>query len=240
MFGLIGYPLEHSFSPGYFAKKFEREQIDAGYQPFLLEDIRQFPELLLRYPALKGLNVTIPYKEEIIPYLDDLDPVAAAVGAVNTIRIDGGRLWGYNTDVAGFMQSLKPLLNQKDKAALILGSGGAAKAAAYGLKQMNFSCHFVSRHKIPGGFLYSELTDALMERHTLIINTTPLGMFPDIQSAPDIPYSCLSEEHLCYDLVYNPAETSFLHHAKMRGARIKNGLEMLILQAEAAWSIWNA
>lgn len=238
VYGLIGYPLEHSFSPEYFKKKFQREHIPAIYQLFPLKNIAAFPELLSNHPGLKGLNVTIPYKKQIIPYLDSLDPVAEAVAAVNVIRIDKGRLTGYNTDVTGFMQSLKPLLTPDDRAALILGSGGAAHAVAYGLKQLNVQYRFVSRHRIPGGLLYVEITDTVMEKHTVIINATPLGMFPEVQAAPDIPYQRLSPKHLCYDLIYNPAETLFLKRAKMQGARIKNGMEMLVLQAEAAWDIW--
>jgi len=239
LYGLIGYPLEHSFSPEYFKKKFQREHIPAVYQLFPLKNIAAFPELLSRHPELKGLNVTIPYKKQIIPYLDSLDSVAEAVAAVNVIRMDNGRLRGYNTDVTGFVQSLKPLLHQHDRAALIFGSGGAAHAVAYGLQQLNMQCCFVSRHKTATGILYSELTEAVMEKHTVMINATPLGMFPDVQAAPDIPYQWLSAKHLCYDLIYNPSETLFLKKAKMQGARISNGMEMLVLQAEAAWEIWN-
>lgn len=240
MYGLIGYPLEHSFSPEYFKRKFEREKIVESYQLFPIKKIEAFPDLLAQYPQLKGLNVTIPYKKQVIPYLDNLDPVAKAIAAVNVIRITKSGLKGYNTDVTGFMQSLESLLSSHDGAALILGSGGAAQAVAYALNQLDISYHIVSRKSIPDALLYSEITDEVMESHSLVINTTPLGMFPNVQAAPDIPYQLLTPHHLCYDLIYNPEETLFLKLAKQQGARTKHGMDMLILQAEAAWSIWNS
>jgi shikimate dehydrogenase len=237
-YGIIGYPLTHSFSPAYFHKKFAEGKINASYKAFPLHDIIEFPSLLKQHADLCGLNVTIPYKESVILYLDELDEIAEQVEAVNCIGIIGGRAKGYNTDVIGFEKSLLPLLKPYHKHALILGTGGSSKAVAYVLKKLNISFQKISRHS--NGFLtYSELTDKILQEHTLIINTTPLGMFPRTADYPPIPYAALTPLHLLYDLIYNPEETRFLELGKKSGATIKNGFEMLEIQAEESWKIWN-
>lgn len=243
LFGLIGFPLAHSFSKDYFSKKFIAEKIThASYENFPIRTIDKLHQLLNNNPELLGLNVTIPYKELVIPFLDEIDPKARAIGAVNVIKIDTEsdmKLIGYNTDVDGFTQSLKPLLRLWHKKALILGTGGASKAVAYGLKQLGIDFQYVSR-EAGRGLTYENLTKEIIEEHTLIINTTPLGMWPDVDYSPNIPYEHLHGEHLLFDLVYNPAKTLFLAKAEENGASIKNGLEMLQIQAEKAWDIWNA
>lgn len=239
MYGIIGYPLLHTFSPGYFNAKFEHLGLEESYHKFPLTDIGGLKGLLLAHPELKGLNVTIPYKEAVLSFLDELNETAKAVGAVNTIRIRNGRLEGYNTDVIGFRDSLQPLIQPQHRQALILGTGGAAKAVAYALQQLNLTYHFVSRTPAAGQLAYAALDRDKMTEHLLIINTTPLGMAPDNGTCPDIPYEWLEPEHLLYDLVYHPEETLFLKKGKAKGAMIKNGYEMLIKQAEAAWKIWN-
>ena len=242
LYGLIGKSLSHSFSPSYFAKKFEREQIsNASYQAFEIDSIQKFPALLEQYPTLNGLNVTIPYKEEIIPYLDELAATAEAVGAVNTIQFKNNRLIGHNTDVVGFQNSLVEMLGTTScSRALILGTGGAAKAVAYSLRQLGIDYQYVSRNPKEGQFSYDALDGSLLEKHLLLVNTTPLGMYPKLESAPDLAYEQLSAQHFCYDLVYNPAVTRFLALAQAQGAKICNGLAMLHGQAEAAWDIWNS
>jgi len=237
--GLIGFPLSHSFSKKYFAEKFEQENI-AGwqYELFPLERIEQLPDLLAKNPSIVGLNVTIPYKEAVIPYLDEVED-SAAFGAVNTIKIEGGKLRGFNTDVYGFEQSLKPLLKTYHTAALILGTGGAAKAVASVLTRLGIEYTYVSRTPREGQFSYKNIDKNTIEKHLLIVNTTPLGMYPKVEFCPDLPYEKLSDKHLLYDLVYNPEISTFLKNGKNQGAEIKNGLEMLYLQAERAWSIWN-
>lgn len=241
-FGLIGYPLSHSFSQKYFTQKFERENI-AGceFRNFPLEDIAKLPALLKEYPSLEGLSVTIPHKQNILPYLNEIDPPAKEIGAVNCIRLSHQgkslRLKGYNTDVHGFGQSLKPLLKPHHTQALVLGTGGAAKAVSYFLDKSKIKFRLVS--KSGKGISYNSLTRSLIEENTLIINTTPLGMFPNLDACPEIPYEFLSPQHLLYDLTYNPEESLFLRKGKEKGAQIKNGLEMLHLQAEKAWEIWN-
>lgn len=240
-FGLIGRNISYSFSPRYFREKFEREGIqDTVYEVFDLPDLKRFPRLLEKYPDLKGLNVTIPYKEEIIPYLHELDPEARHIGAVNTICFTGDRLLGYNTDVIGFKASLQPLLKPGDRAALILGTGGASKAVAYGLEQLGITFRFVSRNPCLGQFHYEGLEKEILEDHSILINCTPLGTYPDIGACPSIPYEALSESHLLYDLIYNPEQTEFLKRGSQIGARTKNGLEMLQLQADASWKLWNS
>ncbi|KAA3640402.1 MAG: shikimate dehydrogenase [Bacteroidetes bacterium] len=243
LFGLIGYPLSHSFSKKYFTEKFEKEGIlNCRYELFPLESIEKFPELVKIQPDLAGLNVTIPYKELVIPFLDELDEAAEAVGAVNTIRKKDGKLKGFNTDIYGFEQSLVNLLDTRDhkpEKALVLGTGGAAKAVIYVLKKLNIDSHTVSRHAGKGYFTYDDLNDHIIGEHRLIINTTPLGMSPNINNLPLIPYPSLGPEHFLFDLVYNPAITAFLAKGKNAGAAISNGLEMLYLQAEKAWDIWN-
>lgn len=237
-YGLIGYPLGHSFSPEYFAKKFAALNIDARYELYPLASISEFESLIHRH-SFGGLNVTIPYKEEVIPYLDKLEAVAERIGAVNTISFRDGIKAGYNTDVIGFAQSLVPLLKPQHTQALVLGTGGASKAVAYVLENLGISYTKVSRSKSESTLQYEELDEATIAAHTLIINCTPLGKYPNIDQAPEIPYDGIGEEHLLYDLIYNPAETKFLRSGKVRGSAIKNGLEMLQLQADAAWEIWN-
>lgn len=239
LYGLIGFPLEHSFSPGYFNTKFEREKIDAAYRAFPLENISELGTLL-HTPYLKGLNVTIPYKEQVIPLLDELHPDAADVRAVNCIHIKDGRTTGYNTDVIGFEKSLTPLLRAGMIAALVLGTGGAAKAVGFVLDKLGIEYQMVSRSKDDGAISYSEVTEAIIRHHQLIINTTPLGMHPGVEQYPSIPYDAVTPEHLLYDLVYNPPLTKFLELGRQKGAAIKNGHEMLVLQAEASWHIWNS
>ncbi len=239
-FGLIGYPLGHSFSRGYFARKFELEGIsDATYENFEIEHIEQFPQLLQAQPDLVGLNVTIPHKQSVTPFLDRLDVSAQVIGAVNTIKLTNGKLQGYNTDYIGFSKSLKPLLKPHQTKALILGTGGSSKAVVYALTLLGIGHHSVSREPAEGQLSYDELTKEIICEHTVIVNTTPLGMYPNVNACPDIPYRYLTKQHLLFDLVYNPAETLFLRKGKAQGAIIKNGQEMLELQAEAAWSIWN-
>ncbi len=244
-FGLIGYPLTHSFSQKYFTEKFRDEGIgDAVYENFPIATIGELPALVASERELQGLNVTIPYKEQVIPYLDDLAGDAAAVQAVNTIRIvrEGERvsLYGYNTDVWGFEVTLRPLLRPWHTFALVLGTGGAAKAVGYVLKKLGLEVWYLSRH--PRGertIRYDELTGAMLQQIKLLVNTTPVGMYPDTDRCPDIPYSYLTDEHLLYDLIYNPGETLFMRLGKERGATAVNGLAMLEQQAERSWGIWN-
>ncbi len=238
-YGLTGYPLSHSFSPGYFQEKFLREGIEAIYTAFPLSAIEDFPGLLKMHPELNGLNVTIPYKTSVIPFIHELSSDAQAIGAVNCINIKDGVLKGYNTDWTGFRDSLKPLLKPHHQKALVLGNGGAAKAVVYALQQLGITFKVVSRGISSGPFLpYSGITPELLQEYTLLINTTPLGMFPDEDRAAELPYNTLSEKHLLYDLIYNPEQTKFLQLGKEQGAVIKNGLEMLHLQAEESWKIW--
>ncbi|MBL7719977.1 MAG: shikimate dehydrogenase [Flavipsychrobacter sp.] len=236
-YGLIGFPLTHSFSPKWFAEKFAAEGIDATYKAYPLELIESISDLLANYP-LRGLNVTIPYKEQVLGYLNELDEAAEAIGAVNCIDIRHGIKKGYNTDVTGFEQSLAPLLQAHHTRALVLGTGGAAKAVHYVLEKLGLTYRTVSRHQSEGVITYDELTEELIASHPLIINTTPLGMAPHTDEAPAIPYHALTEKHLLYDLIYNPDETKFLALGKQQGATIKNGHEMLVRQAEASWEIW--
>ena len=240
-YGLIGYPLSHSFSKGYFAEKFAKENIvDCKYDVFPLEKIEDFVELCNDKKNLIGLNVTIPYKEKTIPFLDELDETAANIGAVNTVRFSNGKKIGYNSDAYGFEMSLKPLLKSHHTQALILGTGGASKAVEYVLKKLGIAFQYVSRTKNDKAISYEELNESIIQHSKLIINTTPIGMYPNIDTAPDIPYNVLTEKHLLYDLVYNPEETLFLKKGKEKGAQTKNGLEMLYLQAERSWEIWNS
>lgn len=212
---------------------------DCSYDIFDLGEIGEFPALLSRYPDLEGLNVTIPYKEAVIPYLQELDPTAAAIGAVNTIRVTPGGLKGFNTDVVGFRDSLRPLLRGSDTAALILGTGGASKAVAYALGQLGIALRFVSRDPGPGQLSYEALDAAMLREFPVIINCTPLGTYPAVSGAPAIPYAAITPAHLLYDLIYNPEQTKFLRKGAQQGARTKNGLEMLQLQAEASWELWS-
>jgi len=236
VYGLIGYPLSHSFSKGFFAEKFAKENIkDCIYETFPIPSIEEFTTL----PDVSGLNVTIPYKEVVIPYLDELSPAAAEIQAVNCIRFVDGVKTGFNTDAIGFRRSLEPLLKAHHTKALVLGTGGAAKAVQYVLNALDIPYKLVSRKATHKAMAYSELRPDVMEEYTLIINTTPLGMYPNVDAAPEIPYEYLTSQHLLYDLIYNPAVTSFLKQGADKGAATKNGHEMLILQAEASWEIWN-
>jgi shikimate dehydrogenase len=232
-YGLIGFPLKHSFSARFFAEKFRREGIDAEYLNFEIESIDEFPRILPH--TLKGLNVTIPYKEKVIPFLDGLSPEAEKIGAVNVVKVEGKALTGYNTDYTGFRQSLRGV--PPHKKALILGSGGASKAVAQALTDMRIEWKYVSR--TPGkGLTYGDLSPEVVAEHTLIVNASPVGTFPETDRCPAIPYELLTPRHLLYDLVYNPEETLFLQKGKARGTGVKNGREMLELQALAAWEIW--
>ncbi len=239
-FGLIGYPLTHSFSEKYFSEKFEKEEIEnCNYSLFPLENIEDVRFLFEVEKDLHGLNVTIPYKETVIEYLDDLDETAQKIGAVNCIKIDEIQKVGYNTDYAAFRDSLKPLLKQHHKKALILGTGGASKAINYALQELNIQPVFVSRNKSENNFIYTELNGDIISEFPVIINCTPTGMYPEINVAPEIPYHLLSKNNLLFDLIYNPEKTLFLQQGEKQGCIIKNGLEMLKLQAEYAWGIWN-
>lgn len=237
-YGITGWPLTHSFSPDYFSEKFRREGINATYSAFPLQTVDELPGLIAAHPQLHGLNVTIPYKTAVLPFMDRLSADAAAIGAVNCIRIGAAGLEGHNTDWQGFRDSLKPLLKRPHRKALVFGSGGAAKAVVYALKQLGITFRVVSRGDRQ--FLsYGQVTPALLAETFLLINTTPLGMALDRDRSPEIPYESLTPDHLLYDLIYNPDETKFLRLGKEKGATVKNGLEMLHLQAEASWKIWN-
>ena len=242
-YGLIGYPLGHSFSKAFFDDKFAREGLKThSYTLFPLERIEQLEELLKAQPGLKGFNVTIPYKEAILSWLDEIDPVASAVGAVNTVKIkrDGDRsiLSGYNTDVYGFRESLPVFPENIDKKALVLGTGGASKAVKYVLEAAGWQVRLVSRTAGKGSFTYGELEPGIIQAHPLIVNTTPLGMYPLQDTFPPISYESLTSRHVLFDLVYNPEETRFLAKGREKGGRTENGLRMLHLQAERAWEIW--
>ena len=233
-FGIIGYPLIHSFSAKYFNEKFATEGIDAEYSlyPVQGEHLRLTVERLL--DELDGFNVTLPHKQAIIPYLERLDETAEVIGAVNVVH----RHVGYNTDCLGFMDSIRPLLRDYDQQALVLGTGGASKAVCYGLRKLGVNPTLVSRTPKEGMIGYGDLDEAVMASHTVIVNCTPLGMLPDVNSCPDIPYERITARHLLFDCVYNPEETLFLHKGKAQGATIRNGMEMLTGQAKAAWRIW--
>lgn len=246
--GLIGYPLGHSFSARYFNDKFAREGISGHYDLYPIRDIGELPLLLKQHPDLSGLNVTIPYKEQILPFLDEVSDEAKIIGAVNVVRIvrSGGgtpRLTGYNSDTTGFSDSLAPLLRPDIKSALILGTGGASKAVAYSLRGFGIDVTFVSRNPLSQDanmIGYDDLTDRILRQNLLIVNTTPLGMYPDTDTAPDIPYNFITGNHICYDLIYNPELTLFMKRCAGHGATVKNGLEMLHRQAEKAWEIWSS
>jgi shikimate dehydrogenase len=241
-FGLVGRKLSHSFSKKYFEKKFEDLGLEnAVYLNFEIPAITEFPKILADHPDLLGLNVTNPYKEEVIPYLDELSEEVKEIGAANCIKINGGKAKGYNTDVYGFSQSIKPFLDTSHERALVLGSGGAAKAVAYALRKIGVEVFFVSSSgkKNTNSFSYGDLNEIIFRSFKLIVNATPLGMFPDTETYPSIPYEFIGADHLCYDLVYNPGETLFLKKCRERGARTMNGYSMLQLQAEKSWEIWS-
>lgn len=242
LYGLIGYRLSHSFSKKYFSNKFEQEKIaDSSYELFELEDIQELPEVISQYPNIRGMNVTIPYKQQVMRYLDDLDASAKQVGAVNTVKFSGNKRIGYNTDYYGFKASLENWLEGHPiKKALVLGTGGASRAVKCALYALQIDFVMVSREASEQAITYEELKKNYdLKEYPLIINTTPLGMSPDIHSFPDIAYEQLGAAHFCYDLVYNPEVTTFMKKAEERGAAVKNGLEMLHLQAEKSWEIWN-
>lgn len=241
LFGLIGFPLEHSFSPAYFEKKFHREGLtDCAYKLFPLREISDFPSLCEKY-QFSGLNVTIPYKESVIPWLDELDDDARQIGAVNVISFRKGKTTGHNTDTWGFRQSILPVLNEMDivsPKALVLGTGGSSKAVCHALNNLCIPFTLVSREK-EKGILYEQVDDLIMETHQIIINTTPAGMYPDIDSCPPIPYEKLKKTHFLFDLIYNPKKTVFLTKGLSRHCFVKNGHDMLVYQAEKSWEIWN-
>lgn len=240
LFGLIGFPLSQSFSKRYFTEKFEKEGIeDCRYEAFELPSIQQFPELLQQHPELVGLNVTIPYKQEVMAFLQELDGEAASIGACNCIRISKGKLKGYNTDAAAFETTLLQQLQPHHTQALILGTGGAAKAVRYTLEKLGIAYRYVSRTPGPEELGYYNLDAETMEVYPLIINTTPLGSYPKTEGKPELPYDLITPRHYLYDLVYNPPLTAFLKEGQQRGAVIKNGYDMLVGQAELSWNIWN-
>lgn len=240
LYGLIGYPLSHSFSKKYFTEKFEREGLnDCRYELFPLSSIGELPQLLKDHPDLRGLNVTIPYKEQVLSYLNAENELVKAIRACNCIDIRNGQLKGYNTDVLGFERSLLEQWQPYHKKALILGTGGVSKAVQFILKKIGMSCRYVSRKPGVNNFSYEQLTPSVMEEYTLIVNTTPLGMYPNITEAPPIPYQALTPRHYLFDMVYNPERTLFLRMGEERGAVIKNGYDMLEIQADESWKIWN-
>lgn len=239
-YGLIGYPLTHSFSQKYFTEKFLREALnDHVYENFPIQEISALKDVLTSNHDLFGLNVTIPYKKEVLDYLDECSPAVAAMGACNCIKIVEGKLLGFNTDVIGFERSLRPFLKPEHTAALILGTGGAAVAVAYVMDQLGIQYQYVSRQKTPNSITYAEIDQQTITDHSLIINTTPLGMYPAVNDCPPLPYEHLTSKHHCFDLIYNPAETLFLQKAAAQNATVQNGAEMLIIQAEESWRIWN-
>lgn len=242
-YGLIGYPLGHSFSISYFNEKFQNEDIDAVYENFEIPQIENLVEVLNVNPELKGLNVTIPYKEKVLNYLDNVSPEARAIGAVNVIKVDHNgndiTLTGYNSDVIGFTKSIEPMLQRYHKKALILGTGGASKAINYGLKSLGLETVYVSRYERPGTICYKDITPEVVKEYNVIINCTPVGMFPKTDKCPDLPYEAMDNHTILYDLIYNPDETLFMNRGKQYGATVKNGLEMLLLQAFASWDFWN-
>lgn len=239
-FGLIGKTLKHSFSKPYFEKKFAAEGFhNYCYDNFELESISQFPKLIADHPELKGLNITIPYKEEVLRFLHSKNEIVESIGACNCIKIADSQLHGYNTDAIAFKNSLQKYLQPHHKCALVLGTGGASKAVQYALKKLNIDFVLVSRRKNENQLGYEDVGSDTIERHPIIINTTPLGMFPNVDQDPSIPYKALSENHLLYDLIYNPPKTKFLQHGEDKGATIVNGYEMLLAQAEESWRIWN-
>lgn len=240
-FGLIGKNIAYSFSRTYFSEKFKSESLPFSYVNFDIPKIDNFPEILTENPELKGLNVTIPYKEKIIPFLTDLDVTAKTIGAVNTIKIDrSGTIKGYNTDYWGFQKALIAFLPLKRKTALILGTGGASKAIDYALQNLDFDTQVVSRVASQAAIAYTDLNKSLMQHYLLIVNCTPLGTAPNILEYPPILYNHIGSDHLLFDLIYNPSETTFLKKGKANGANISNGFKMLEYQAEKAWSIWNS
>ncbi len=243
-YGLIGYPLGHSFSISYFNQKFADEGINAKYENFEIPSIDILPEVLDKNPELKGLNVTIPYKEKVIPFLDHVAPEARAIGAVNVIRVTHEKnniiLKGYNSDVIGFTQSIEPMIDKKlHKKALILGTGGASKAINFGLKSLGIEPIFVSRYERENALTYQQVTPEVVKEYNVIVNCTPVGMYPHTEECPQLPYEAMDNHTILYDLIYNPDQTLFMRKGAQYGADVKNGLEMLLLQAFASWEFWN-
>jgi len=244
-YGLIGNPLGHSFSKGYFNEKFSNENIDAEYVNFEIPTIDDLPAVIAENKNLCGLNVTIPYKEKVISYLDEVTTDARAIGAVNVIRIERSakgepRLIGYNSDIVGFTQSIEPMLENHHKKALILGTGGASKAIFHGLKKLGIEAIFVSRRNMAGTVQYKDITPEVIQEYNVIVNCTPCGMYPHTDECPDLPYEAITEKNLLYDLIYNPDQTLFMRKGAEHGAKVKNGLEMLLLQAFDSWRFWNS
>ncbi len=238
-YGLIGNPVEHSFSEKYFTEKFKREKIEAKYKTFKLKDITELQDIIKKEGDLKGLNVTIPFKEEVIPFLDEVEAQAESIGAVNTIKFEDGKRIGYNSDVFGFMKSLFPLIEKQHTNALVLGTGGASKAIVHALHSLGIDYKMVSRSPKTNQFSYEEIDEDIMNEYKLIINCTPLGTYPKTEESPAIPYKFLTPQHLLYDLTYNPPITQFLANGQQRGCKIFNGQKMLEFQAERSWEIWN-
>ena len=243
-YGLIGYPLGHSFSMGYFNEKFKNEAINAVYENFEIPDIQDITTVIGSNPDLAGFNVTIPYKEKVMDYLDYIAPEAAEIGAVNVVKVthNGERavLKGFNSDVVGFVNSIKPLLRPLHKKALVLGTGGASKAVEYGLRKLGLETIKVSRTEKDNTITYGQVTPELISEYKVIVNCTPCGMAPHFDECPNLPYDSIDDSFLLYDLIYNPEETLFLRKGKEKDATVKNGLEMLLLQAEEGWNIWNS
>ncbi len=239
-FGLIGKNIDYSFSKTHFTTKFERDNLPYSYENFDINDISQFSDILKENESILGLNVTIPYKEQIIPFLDELSKTASKIGAVNTIKFHpSGKTEGFNTDYYGFKKSIEPYLKSHHKNALILGTGGASKAVAYALNKLKIRCDYVSRSANPKAkYVYTELTEEIIKNHQVIINCTPIGTYPNVNECPDIPYDGITKDHLLYDLIYNPIQTKFLMCGEILGAKICNGSKMLEYQAEKAWDIW--
>lgn len=243
-YGLIGYPLGHSFSISYFNQKFQDEDIDAVYENYEIPSIDALPEVLSSNPELKGLNVTIPYKEKVLPFLDNTSPEALAIGAVNVIRIthrgNKTELKGFNSDVIGFTKSIEPMLDKKwHQKALILGTGGASKAINYGLRSLGLETIYVSRYEKPDTIQYKSITPEVVKEYNVIVNCTPVGMYPKTEYCPELPYEAMDSHTILYDLIYNPDETLFMKRGAEYGANVKNGLEMLLLQAFASWEFWH-
>ncbi|MGN0282987.1 MAG: shikimate dehydrogenase family protein [Prevotella sp.] len=243
-YGLIGYPLGHSFSISYFNQKFADEGLDAVYENFEIPSINTLTEVIETNPNLRGLNVTIPYKEKVMPFLDVVSPEARAIGAVNVIKVEHeGKntiLKGYNSDVIGFTRSIEPMLEKHHKKALILGTGGASKAIQYGLKSLGLESVFVSRYDRPDTIQYKEVTPEIVKEYNVIVNCTPCGMYPHTEECPELPYEAMDDRTILYDLIYNPDVTLFMKNGEKYGATTKNGLEMLLLQAFASWDFWHS
>lgn len=244
-YGLIGYPLEHSFSRSFFTKKFQEEKIDAEYLNFEIPEVSTLLRIIQEHPHLKGVNVTLPHKVAVIPLLHELSPEAAAIGAVNVIRITHTPtgetyLKGFNSDVIGFTDSIRPLLKSYHRKALVLGTGGASKAICRGLENLGIEWTYVSRNSGPDRLTYSQLTPMILKEYMVIVNCSPVGMYPKVDQCPSLPYECLTASHLLYDIVYNPTTTLFMKRGAEQGATVKNGIEMLERQAIASWEFWNA